>query len=103
VTEEELLDAVYGAVFRLGLVLFHPPDMRLASELSKGFPDLVVAGQGGVLFRELKTQIGRLSPEQIRWQERLFAAGADVAVWRPEHWKSGEIERQLARLIPVEV
>lgn len=54
-----------------------------------GFPDLVlvdVRGAGGVLYRELKADAGRLSPGQRAWLDALAKAGADAAVWRPRDW-----------------
>ena len=49
-----------------------------------GFPDLVlIHPDHGLLWRELKSAQGRLSPDQIRWGELLTATGADWAVWRP--------------------
>ena len=38
---------------------------------------------GGVLFRELKTDTGRIRPEQATWLSRLQLAGADADIWRP--------------------
>lgn len=56
----------------------------------KGFPDLVLVHPhpmwGGVLFRELKSQRGKLAPEQERWGTTLTEAGGDWAVWRPSDW-----------------
>lgn len=46
----------------------------------KGFPDLVLARKGEVLFRELKAQKGRLTQEQERWGLIL---GDLWDVWRP--------------------
>jgi hypothetical protein len=46
----------------------------------KGFPDLVLSRRGRVLFRELKTDRGALTPEQKQWGETL---GDLFAVWRP--------------------
>ena len=54
----------------------------------QGFPDLVLARAGVVLFRELKTDIGKVSDEQAAW---LQAVGGKV--WRPKMWS--EIEREL--------
>lgn len=52
-----------------------------------GFPDLVLVHPlRGTLFRELKTDRGRISPHQQVWIARLEIAGADVAVWRPADW-----------------
>jgi hypothetical protein len=49
-----------------------------------GFPDLVLAHPTrGVLFVELKTAVGRVSPEQHKWHAVLRAAGQEVHVWRP--------------------
>lgn len=59
----------------------------------KGFPDLVlVHPRGGVLFRELKSEKGRLSPEQVQWSVCLELAGANYAVWRPSDWPAVQIE-----------
>lgn len=55
-----------------------------------GFPDLVLAGRGRVLFIELKRNLGassfRLTPAQIEWGNALGRGGADWRVWRPEDW-----------------
>jgi len=52
-----------------------------------GFPDLVlVHPDGGVLYRELKTNRGKVAPHQRAWGEALVEAGADWAVWRPADW-----------------
>lgn len=49
-----------------------------------GFPDLVLAHPDrGVIFAELKSARGRLSPEQDRWIRTLVACGAEAHVWRP--------------------
>lgn len=48
-----------------------------------GFPDLVLARAGRVLFAELKTQAGRVRPSQRLW---LAALGDLAVVWRPTDW-----------------
>lgn len=85
---------------------------------AKGFPDLVMARGGRIVFAELKAAKGRLSGEQKEW---LVALGGEfdgsvppdialrfqigsvqstsqiskwVRCWRPEDWP--EIERVLA-------
>ena len=50
--------------------------------LGRGSTDLVVGVRGRVLFRELKTEDGRLSPEQIEWHAQARLRGLDVDVWR---------------------
>ena len=76
-TEAELLATVRDACRWSGLLTFHAFDSRR----SEAGPDLCVCGPSGVLFRELKSSTGRLSPDQVRWLDRLNAA-----VWYPHDW-----------------
>ena len=75
-------------------VRYHNPDSRRSQA---GFPDLVLGSSSRrrVLFRELKTDIGRLSPEQVLCLETLTLAGLDAAVWRPNDLRSGRIAKEL--------
>ena len=58
-----------------------------------GFPDLVLV-RDRVIFAELKTNTGRVSPAQREWLDALTRAGAnthkaasvETVVWRPEDW-----------------
>ena len=52
----------------------------------KGYPDLTLI-RDRVLFIELKTDRGVLSPEQREWRDALLAAGADWRLWRPRDWE----------------
>lgn len=56
-----------------------------------GFADLVIAGEHGVLFRELKSEKGQLAPGQRSWLALLTGAGADAALWRPSDLTSGRV------------
>lgn len=52
-----------------------------------GFPDLLLIHPTGLVwFRELKSTKGKLSARQQQWIDHLVEAGANVDVWRPEHW-----------------
>ena len=82
VTERELLDAVRDACRWAGLLCYHTHDSRRSEP---GWPDLVVVGKS-VLYRELKSDRGRLTPDQRTWLDRLSQAGADADVWRPDDW-----------------
>lgn len=83
ITEAEFQANILDAVRTLGLQAYHTHDSRRSQ---KGFPDLVIVGATGVLFRELKTMTGKVTEEQKYWLSILHAAGADVAVWRPNLW-----------------
>lgn len=61
----------------------------------KGWPDLVLWRPGEILFRELKTDKGRATNEQMDVLDSLEAAGCDVGVWRPKDWPA--IESALRR------
>ena len=65
---------------------------------ASGYPDLLIIRPGeGVLWRELKRENGRLTPDQRRWGELLRGAGQDWDVWRPSD--EARIRREL-RLNP---
>lgn len=53
--------------------------------MGEGFPDLVLARER-VVFAELKSERGKVQPEQSDWLERLRAAGAEAHLWRPSSW-----------------
>jgi hypothetical protein len=69
---------------------------------NQGFPDLMIVGPGGVIFRELKTLAGMgsdgLAPAQSIWRDRLKAAGQDWDIWTPADLDSGRIERELTAI-----
>ena len=52
-----------------------------------GFPDLVLVSTSvpsrGVIFCELKTAEGKLSPEQEKYARCLINAGIEYHLWRP--------------------
>jgi hypothetical protein len=63
-----------------------------------GWPDLVIIGPRKVLYRELKSERGALTPDQRRVGSLLTRAGCDWAVWRPRDLCSGVIPDQLRQL-----
>jgi hypothetical protein len=92
-TEAELQAAVIEMAAWFGYrLVYHTHDSRRSAE---GFPDLVIVGKGRVLFIELKSASGNLTPAQATWYAGLVEAGAEVFVWRPEDWKNGTIEKEL--------
>jgi hypothetical protein len=90
-SEKELQALVVRAAQLLAWLVYHTHDSRRSQ---RGYPDLCLV-KDRVLFRELKTDRGRLTPAQRVWLERLGRAGADVGVWRPESWRNGDILREL--------
>lgn len=95
-SEADLQRAVMDLARWLGLLVFHSGDSRRDS--CAGYPDLTIAGQRGVIWRELKAATGRLRPEQSDWLTRLQLAGADADVWRPTDMTSGRIRTEMTQL-----
>ncbi|BCW94679.1 MAG: VRR-NUC domain-containing protein [Fimbriimonadales bacterium] len=54
-----------------------------------GFPDLVLARSGRILFVELKREGRRPSPQQQAWLDTLAqCAGVEVYLWTPADWSA---------------
>lgn len=90
--EEEHLQAAVEAELQLrGWRYFHAYDSRRSVA---GFPDLICLRGSRVLVAELKTSMGRVSPEQQQWLAAFEAAGVESYLWRlPAAW--GEVGRVL--------
>ena len=82
----------------LGLWGFHVRNSR-GSE--RGWPDWVIIGRK-ILYRELKTEHGSLTPEQRAVGARITRAGGNWAVWRPHDLLNGTIARQLTDLAAIQ-
>jgi hypothetical protein len=64
----------------------------------RGFPDLLVAGSGGVAFAEIKTGTS-LEQGQILWRDVLQAGGACAwCLWQPVSLHDGTVTAELDRL-----
>lgn len=61
-----------------------------------GFPDLVLVRER-VVYAELKSDKGRVSPRQREWLQALTGAGQEAYVWRLADWNDGTIESVLQR------
>jgi hypothetical protein len=78
----------------LNLRSYHTRDSRGSA---RGYPDWTITGKR-VLFRELKSQRGRVTAEQQEWLDALTAAGEDAKVWRPSSLLSGQVAHELASI-----
>jgi hypothetical protein len=94
-TERELQAQVIDLARMLGYLVWHCYDSRRSEP---GFPDLVMVHErsGALIFAELKSTSGRLTPEQDRWLRALALRGA-AFVWRPAELRDGSIARALLR------
>jgi hypothetical protein len=79
----------------LGLWGFHP---HTSQRSAKGWPDWVIIGPRKIIFRELKSEHGTLTPEQKQVGEMLQRAGQNWRVWRPSDLLSGQIAKELTEI-----
>lgn len=99
-SENDLLSNVRQIAGLLGWFHYHTHDSRRSEA---GFPDLVLVRGDRLIFAELKSAKGRLTPAQADWLKRLNAVApspgktVEVYLWRPVDWTSGTIDRVLAR------
>lgn len=94
-TEEQFLAQVLELAEWLGWRTYHTRDSRGSSA---GFPDLTLARRGRLVSAELKTETGRLSPDQTEWLAELMAVEqatiranpttppVQTYLWRPSDW-----------------
>jgi len=88
-SEKAWQDQVIQLAQMYGWRVYHPFDSRRSVP---GYPDLTLVNKT-LVMAELKTDRGRLSPEQREWLEALDAAGVETHVWRPR-----DVDAVVARL-----
>lgn len=91
-TEAQWQQTVVELAKLCGWLVYHTYDSRRSEP---GFPDLVLVREQRLVFAELKTDRGRIRPEQQEWLERLHETGAEVYVWRPRDFEL--VHRRLRR------
>lgn len=93
-SEEQLQDHVCQLLDAGGWTWHHETDSRRSKA---GFPDLVMLHPrwGVLLWRELKSEKGRVRPDQQRWLDDLVTSGQDASVWRPRDVVSGVVQSTL--------
>jgi hypothetical protein len=51
----------------------------------KGFPDLVLV-RNRIVWAELKSEAGEMSPDQENWRDWLKESGQEWHCWKPSQW-----------------
>lgn len=84
-TERQWQDLVRETAVMNHWLIYHTHDSRRSD---KGFPDLTLARTGFLLFLELKTSSGRVTPEQQVWIDTLNSIYGPVKamIARPRDW-----------------
>jgi len=103
-TEAELQDAIADYARIIGYTVAHfstaisPRGQHITPVKydAKGFPDLVLVRPPRLIFVELKSAKGTVSPDQKWWLDRLDGCpGAEVYQWRPADWPNN-----VTRILP---
>jgi hypothetical protein len=92
-SEREFTGLVRKVAKETGWLCYHT---HRSERSEPGYPDFTLVKGDRLLFRELKTAKGRVTPAQLQWLDALAGAGIDVGVWRPIDMTSGLIYRVLA-------
>jgi hypothetical protein len=87
-SEKAFTTTVINLATMLGWRHYHTHDSRRSDP---GWPDLVLARKipaaklilADLVFAELKTETGKVTPAQADWLEMLRLAGQRVYIWRP--------------------
>jgi hypothetical protein len=92
-TERQLQEAIIACAKLLHWHCYHT---WLSTRSAPGYPDLTMVRASRLLFVEVKSATGKLSPHQELWLGVLGGVPCvEVFVWRPEQWFDGTIERWL--------
>lgn len=71
------------------------PRGQVRTPMLPGWPDLVLMRPPTMMMWELKTELGKLRPEQVEVLKLLAACGVNVAVIRPSDLRLGTVEKLL--------
>jgi hypothetical protein len=84
-SEDDLLTDIRRLAKVHGWLTYHTHDSRKSEE---GFPDLVLAKPGRLIFAELKNNTRKLTPAQHTWLDVVAhtVPGVEAYLWRPRGW-----------------
>ena len=85
ITEKLFMQRIIQAARALGFLVYHTFN---AYRSAKGFPDLTMVHRksGRLIFVEVKSEDGKLTPEQTQWINTLATTGGEVYVVKPSDW-----------------
>lgn len=94
-SERELQNSIRKACETRGYLVMHVEDSLAGRVWLPGWPDLVIVGKTGILYRELKSQRESATRSQIVAGAAINAAGSSWRVWKPSDLLSGRIAVEL--------
>ena len=88
ITEKQLQANIVKLAHLYGWHHYHTFNSKFSP---KGWPDLVLCRPPVILFIELKTNKGVVTPDQSKWLDMLKQCGLETFVWRPSDWNNDTI------------
>ena len=82
-SEKQLQSQIVQYAKLRGWRVYHTYDSRRSTA---GFPDLVLVRDNHLIFAEIKSNRGKVTPEQRSWIEALTRTQCEIHVWRPDDW-----------------
>ena len=90
ITEKQFEGQVSYLAKMFGWRYYHP---FLSKWSERGWPDVVLLRDGRLILAELKSERGKLTPDQARWLWELRRVpGLEVRIWRPRHLETRIVE-----------
>lgn len=80
VSERDFQGLVMATALYNNWTAFHVYDSRRSFP---GWPDVTLCRPPELIFAELKSETGRVTPAQQKWIDDLKACGCEAYVWRP--------------------
>jgi hypothetical protein len=84
-SEAKFERAVIDLAELLGYECWHVHDAR---RFWRGYPDWFCTRPGRHLWFELKREGGKLTQQQLVWQQRIIDAGGECYAWWPHDWNT---------------
>ena len=95
-TETSKIREIISIAEEYGCLAFHDWNPRLDTP---GFPDLVIVGPYGTIFRELKAdKWSAITKAQKRWLHLFHASGLDAGFWYYKDVEDGRVRSEIAAL-----
>ncbi len=84
ITEKEFSQTVVELALRFGWKVYRTWNSQHSPA---GYPDLTMVREDILLFAELKSEKGKVTPAQWDWLLTLAKSGkCEAHLWKPEHW-----------------
>jgi hypothetical protein len=82
-TEKQFYSQIRDLAIITGWMIYHT---WTSIHSAAGYPDITLVRGDRLVFAELKTDKGRVTPQQQAWIDALRKTKAEVYLWRPSYF-----------------